>query len=136
MRTTQEIDSLTKKLSEQQLLSFEELKPTTISVSLSGVYVIWDKRDMENALYAGRTKRLSRRLYTNHLMGNKSTARLKKYLVEDSNQTNISTYREAKQYLKDYCVFKFITESDYIERGKIEGLFSFVYNVKYMHEEH
>ena len=88
------------------------------------------------ALYVGRTKNLRRRLYTNHLHGPWANARLKKYLVEDPSQTEIRDMLEAKQYLKDHCYVKYIVEDDTVQRGRIEGLLSYLLKVRYIHEEH
>ena len=43
---------------------------------------------------------------------------------------------DAKQYLKDHCFVKYIVEPDTVQRGRIEGLLSYVLNVRYIHEEH
>lgn len=75
-------------------------------------------------------------LYTNHLHGPKTNARLKKYLVEDASEENITSMDDAKQYLKKYCYAKYIVEDDTVQRGKIEGLLSFLLDVRYIHEEH
>jgi len=99
------------------------------------VYAIFNK-DTNETLYVGRTKNLRRRLYTNHLMGPQTNARLKKYLVEDSNEPTIKTMGDAKTYLKEHCYFQYIPESDTRIRGQIEGLLSYVLDVRYMHEEH
>jgi len=102
---------------------------------LAVVYAIFNK-DTNETLYVGRTKNLRRRLYTSHLMGPQTNARLKKYLVEDSNEPTITTMNDAKTYLKEHCYFQYIPESDTRIRGQIEGLLSYVLDVRYMHEEH
>lgn len=114
---------------------FSTLKPSHLQDGLAVIYAITN-RDTGEVLYVGRTKNLQRRLYTNHLMGPKSNARLKKYLVEDKNEPDIQTMEEAKQYLRDHCYFQYIAESDVRKRGQIEGLLSFMLDVRYMHEEH
>ena len=43
---------------------------------------------------------------------------------------------EAKQYLKDRCYVKYIVEDDTVQRGRIEGLLSYLLKVRYIHEEH
>ena len=43
---------------------------------------------------------------------------------------------QAKSYLKNYCYVQYILEPNVLRRGQIEGLLSFMLNVKYMHEEH
>lgn len=116
-------------------LFFKNLTPSDIPEGISGVYAIFNDNSKE-ALYVGRTKNLRRRLYTNHLHGPKTNARLKKYLVEDESEDKIINMNDAKQYLKDYCYVKYIVEDDTIQRGKIEGLLSFLLDVRYIHEEH
>ena len=84
----------------------------------------------------GRTKNLRQRLYNNHLMGPKTNARLKKYLVEDPNEPFIETMEQAKKYLRDNCYFQYIVEPDTRKRGQLEGLLTYILNVRYIHEEH
>ena len=113
---------------------FLDLKPSDLPEK-AGVYAIFDKETHEN-LYVGRTKNLRQRLYNNHLMGPKTNARLKKYLVEDPNEPTIMTMEEAKQHLKDCCYFQFIHVEDVRQRGQIEGMLGFFLDVRYIHEEH
>lgn len=122
-------------LAHSPVYTFEELKPSTLEEGLPGVYVI-SHRETGEVLYVGRTKNLRRRLYTNHLMGPPANARLKKYLVEDENEPGIRNMEEAKQYLRENCQFQYMTESDTRRRGQLEGLFSYLLNVRYIHEEH
>lgn len=114
---------------------FKELKPSVLPDQLAAVYAITDTSTGE-VLYVGRTKNVRRRLYTNHLMGPKTNARLKKYLVEDPNQPQITDMLAAKEYLKANCYAQYIAESDMVTRGQIEGLLSYMLNVRYIHEEH
>lgn len=114
---------------------FADLKPSDLEDGLPVVYSIFDKNTGET-LYVGRTKNLRQRLYNNHLMGPKTNARLKKYLVEDPTVADITTMTEAKQYLRESCCFQYIAEPDVIRRGQIEGLLSYLLNVRYIHEEH
>jgi len=114
---------------------FKELVPSMLEDKLAVVYVIYDK-DTEETLYVGRTKNLRRRLYTNHLMGPTTNARLKKYLIEDEGQSAITDLQQAKRFIKEKCYFQYIAEPDMKKRGQIEGLISFLLNVKYIHEEH
>lgn len=126
---------ITSQLLSTQSLYFKNLTPSNIPVDISGVYAIFDDSTHET-LYVGRTKNLRRRLYTNHLHGPKANARLKKYLVEDDTQQSIQDMDDAKKYLKDHCYIKYIIENDTVQRGRIEGLLSFLLNVRYIHEEH
>jgi len=114
---------------------FSDLKPSDLQDALPVIYAIFDKNTGET-LYVGRTKNLRQRLYNNHLMGPKSNARLKKYLVEDPAVPDITTMAEAKRYLRSNCYFQYIAEPDVVRRGQIEGLLSYLLNVRYIHEEH
>ena len=114
---------------------FKELKPSLLPDQLAAVYAITDTSTGE-VLYVGRTKNVRRRLYTNHLMGPKTNARLKKYLVEDPNQPQITDMLVAKEYLKANCYAQYVPEEDMVKRGQIEGLLSYMLNVRYIHEEH
>lgn len=103
--------------------------------SVPGVYAIFD-RDRDVTLYVGRTKNIRRRLYTNHLMGPGTNARLKRYLMEDPERPDIPDMAAAKKYLLDHCEFQYLRVDDMILRGQIEGLLSYLLNVAYIHEEH
>ena len=69
-------------------------------------------------------------------MGNLATARLKKYLIDDPLITNVSDLDSAKQYIKNNCYFQYVEESDMRKRGQLEGLFSYLLNVRYVDKEH
>ena len=114
---------------------FKDLKPSMLVDGMAGVYAITDTSTGE-VLYVGRTKNIRRRLYTNHLMGPMTNARLKKYLVEDPGQTQITDMLAAKEYLKANCYAQYVPEDDMVKRGQIEGLLSYMLNVRYIHEEH
>ena len=126
---------LTERILNAPVCRFADLKPSMIQDGLSGVYAITNFHTGE-VLYVGRTKNLRQRLYNNHLMGPTSNARLKKYLIEDPEEITVTDIEAAKNYLKDNCYFQYLTESDIIKRGQLEGLLSFMLNVKYIHEEH
>lgn len=115
--------------------AFKGLTPSVLENELPVVYAIFEKNTGET-LYIGRTKNLRRRLYTNHLMGPKTNARLKKYLVEDPNEPQIQSMEDAKKYLIDNCYFQYMPEPDAQKRGRLEGLLSYLLNVRYIHEEH
>ena len=114
---------------------FDTLTPSQLEDKLAVVYAIFDKETGET-LYVGRTKKLRRRLHTNHLMGPEANARLKKYLVDDPLQTSVNGMDEAKKFLKDRCYFQYIAVEDTRRRGQLEGLFSYLLDVRYIHEEH
>ena len=128
-----EIKKIYEELMRCDNIFFDRFKPSNIGKD-EGIYVIFNSE--EKALYVGRTKNLRRRLSTNHLHGNKSTARLKKYLVEDISMSDITDYQTAKEWIKKNCYFKYIKRSDFRERGKIEGMLSFLLDVNYIQEEH
>lgn len=115
---------------------FDSLVPSDLPEDAASVYVIFN-RITDEALYVGRTKKLRRRLYTNHLQGNKSTARLKKYIVEDmENFPQINSYDSAKQWIKENCYFQYIEVEESRKRGHIEGLIGFFLDSRYIEDEH
>ena len=123
------------QLLSSERIDFKGLTPSRLEDGLPVVYAITDRRDGK-ALYVGRTKNLRRRLYTNHLMGPATNARLKKYLMEDPERPDIPDMNAAKQYLIDRCYFQYIPMADMRTRGQIEGLLSYLLDVQYIHEEH
>ena len=144
------MDNMTERVSEERFAQaesiaekmlcapahfFSELKPSELENGLAVVYAIFDKVNGET-LYVGRTKNLRRRLYYNHLMGPKTNARLKKYLTEDPNMPSIQSMEEAKQYLRDRCYFRYLPEDNMRTRGQVEGLLSYLLDVRYIHAEH
>lgn len=126
---------LYEKLMSSPKYDFDQLKPSILPKDEAGVYIIFLKRTGET-LYVGRTKKLRRRLYTNHLMGAEANARLKKYLVTDERYPNISNVEDAKTFIKEQCAFRYLVEPDAVKRGRLEGLFAFLTNVRYIDEEH
>lgn len=89
---------IAKKVLLAPRITFAEIKPSQIP-DAPGVYVI-KIQDSDETLYVGRTKNLRQRIYSNHLHGPLSNARLKKYLIEDPNEPSITDLATAKQYLK------------------------------------
>lgn len=126
---------IVEELLDSERYYFDGLKPSVLEDRLPVVYAIFDKADGA-CLYVGRTKNLRRRLYTNHLMGPETNARLKKYLIEDTEQRTIDTIASAKKYLIDRCYFQYLPICDLRMRGQIEGLLSYLLDVRYIHEEH
>lgn len=135
MERISEIVLLSEQMKNAPKHSFSDLKPSDLPLDLCVVYAITNKQTDE-VLYVGKTTKLRRRLYTNHLMGNLATARLKKYLIDDPTVKEVYDLDTAKQYIKDYCYFQYVEESDMRKRGQLEGLFSFLLNVKYVDREH
>lgn len=121
-------------LFNSKVYAFSSVVPSDLPEK-AGVYVIWLK-DTEEVLYVGRTRNIRQRLYTNHLMGNKSSARLKKYLVDDVNLPDIVEYIDAKNYMKANCCFQFILVEDNNERGHVEGLLGYLTEARYIEMEH
>lgn len=131
-------ESIKKHVSQMEgspVINFQDLKRSTIPEKTRGVYLIRNSKT-HRVLYVGRTIDMSRRLYTNHLQGNQSTARLKKYLVEDPKMRGIKDFKDAKEWIKKNCYFQYLEEEDYEKRGKLEGLFGFYFDVKYIEKEH
>ena len=127
-----------KQLVNQILCSqkyyFSELKFTTLN-EIPVVYIIANKTTDE-VLYVGRTVNARRRLYTNHLHGKLNTARLKKYLINDTNLPDIHTADDAKKWIKENCYFQYLPIKNYKSRGYIEGLFGYLFEEKYIEQEH
>ncbi|WP_165662548.1 GIY-YIG nuclease family protein [Oceanimonas sp. MB9] len=94
-----------------------------------GVYLISAQVAGKNRpYYVGRASTLARRLYTNHLMGNASTARLKKYMVESGEAASMEA---AKEFLRQNCSIQWVFEDEYRNRGALEGFFTSVLFPKY-----
>ncbi len=129
-----EAQRIVEQLLNSQQYTFRGLTPSMLE-SVPGVYAIFDQTTGAT-LYVGRTKNIRRRLYTNHLMGPETNARLKKYLAEDRNRQDIPNIVAAKQYLLDNCYFQYIRVDEMVKRGQIEGLLSYLLDVTYIHEEH
>ena len=125
---------IVEKMLTAPKVTFAEVKPSQLP-DAPGVYVI-KNYDSDETLYVGRTKNLRQRIYSNHLHGPLSNARLKKYLIEDPNEPSITDLATAKQYLKDCCYVQFQIIDDLLERGQVEGLLSFLLDVRYLYEEH
>ena len=135
MERIEEIALLMEQMSSSPGYYFSALKPSDLPVDLCVVYAITNKNTNE-VLYVGKTTKLRRRLYTNHLMGNLATARLKKYLIDDPDMPMVVDLDTAKQYIKDNCYFQYVVEADMRKRGQLEGLFSYLLNVRYVDKEH
>jgi predicted GIY-YIG superfamily endonuclease len=123
-----------EKIWNQPSIKFSELTPSVLNEE-GAVYII-ALIETDKVLYIGRTVNCRRRLYTNHLMGNQSTARLKKYLIEDPNVIEVTDYPSAKQYLRERCYFKYLPEEDSRTRGMMEGGLAYPLNVRYIEKEH
>ena len=89
---------------------FNELKPSQLEENLAVIYSITNFKTNQ-VLYVGKTTKLRRRLYGNHLMGPITNARLKKYLIDDSEIPQVIDLDSAKQYIKDNCYFHFVYHS-------------------------
>jgi hypothetical protein len=115
-------------------LAFADLVPSKLPVA-GGVYLITARLDgLEEPYYVGRSKNLQRRIYTNHLMGPLANARLKKYLINTGECTDLLT---AKQFIRDCCFVRWLEESDIRKRGAIEGYVTGLLFPKYgIYEEH
>ena len=112
-----------QRLLNQLPLKFSQMKPRLLPET-AGVYLL-TKLEGNNEIpyYIGRTKNIRQRLYHNHLMGQLSNARLKKYLID--NQI-CSTLSDAKKFIRRYCAARWIEEKDYRRRGALESYFTAV----------
>ncbi|HCF4373741.1 TPA: GIY-YIG nuclease family protein [Pseudomonas aeruginosa] len=128
---TERLKSLQSKLND--LLAAQSVPYLNLTERLlpkeAGVYLISANIEGKTfPYYVGRASTLARRLYTNHLMGNASTARLKKYMVESRES---ATLEDAKEFLRQNCSIQWVFESDYRNRGALEGFFTSVLFPKY-----
>lgn len=128
------VDNAFQRLVAADPLPFSAMTPSKLPMA-SGVYVITARVDgRELAYYVGRSKNLRRRLYTNHLMGSLTNARLKKYLVNTGECSGIA---EAKQFIQRWCLARWIEETDVRKRGAIEGYVTGLLFPKHgIYEEH
>lgn len=147
-----EMTNIISHIWSQPMYVFEDLLPSKLEKS-GAVYII-GMRSNDDILYVGRTKDLRRRLYTNHLMGNESTARLKKYLTKDEllrqfvNDMNVvypdiydpeqkkEAYMYAKNFIRQQCYFKFLKLDESRIRGLIEAGLAYALNTRFVKEEH
>lgn len=115
-------------------LPFSALTPSQLPEE-PGVYVITALiGGQEQPYYVGRTKNLRQRLYTNHLMGALSNARLKKHLIAAGECANIA---EAKQFIRDHCSVRWVPQTGHRERGAVEGYVTGLLFPKHgIYEEH
>ena len=130
-----EAQKIVEELLDSKRYDFDGLKPSDLENRHPVVYAIFDKADGA-CLYVGRTKNLRRRLYTNHLMGPETNARLKKYLTEDPERRDNDTMAAAKKFLIDRCCFQYLAVPDMRMRGQIEGLLGYLLDVRHIDEEH
>ena len=113
--------------------SFSELKPSELPKD-PGVYAIFHKATGET-LYVGRTTEIRKRI-KQHIGGPENSARLKKYLVNDDRLPEIVNMKKAKDYMMENCYFQFVTAEEPKQRGRIEGLLSYLLKVRYIETEH
>lgn len=118
-----------------------------------GIYLITvaPVKGLEEPLYIGRTVNLKRRIYTNHLMGPLSNARLKKYVMAHFKwkEVNKEHRKLAKDYILGNCQVRWITDEEIQKgnpfpkeekhrvRGALEGYFTGVLFPKFgIYKEH
>jgi predicted GIY-YIG superfamily endonuclease len=115
-------------------LHFGDLTPSRVPEA-PGVYIITAEiNGTEKPYYIGRSTNLRQRLYNNHLMGPRSNARLKKYLVDFGE---CSDMKSAKNFIRQNCLARWIEESDTRKRGAIEDYTTGLLFPKYgIYKEH
>ena len=123
-----------QRLIKSKPIRFNAITPSQIP-EVGGVYLITAKKSSkESAYYIGRTKNLRQRIYKNHLMGPVTNARLKRYLIAAKVCRNV---KDAKEFIKTYCLVRWIEEADIRKRGAIEGYATGLLFPKYgIYEEH
>lgn len=116
---------------------YQNITPSVLPIN-SGVYLISETiENIEVPLYVGRTKNLRERIYTNHLMGGLSNARLKNYIIKDELHPCYDNITEAKNYIRTNCFVRWVFEEDFRKRGAIEGYVTAIIFPKYgIYEEH
>lgn len=126
----------------ENLLSMRPVRYEIITPSIlpdkAGVYLISELvTENELCLYVGRSKNLQNRIYTNHLMGNLTNARLKKYMCSDQGHSCFGDAVLAKNYIRTNCLVRWVLEDDIRKRGALEGYFTAMLFPKYgIAEEH
>jgi hypothetical protein len=123
-----------QRLVSMEPLAFAEITPSKIPKE-AGVYLITAlSNEKEIPYYIGRSTNLRQRIYNNHLMGPISNARLKKYLI---NSGECSDLPSAKKFIRSFCLVRWIQENDIRNRGVIEGYVTGLLSPKYgIYAEH
>lgn len=131
------LESSLKNLLEMQPVPYTRITPSVLP-KRAGVYLLSEVvDDVEIALYVGRSKNLQDRIYRNHLMGDITNARLKKYMMQDETHSTFGDKLKAKTYIKSNCIVRWILEDDIRKRGALEGYFTAKLFPKYgISEEH
>lgn len=126
----------------EKILSMEKIPFSTIKPSMlpqqKGIYILSEMIDgIEVVLYIGRSKNLRNRIYTNHLHGSITNARLKKYMMNDASHICFEDLELAKKHIKEKCYVRWFFEDDIRKRGALEGYFTAMLFPKYgIAEEH
>lgn len=131
------LNSSLDELLAMKPIAFQIITPSVLPEK-AGVYLITEKiGGIENALYVGRTKNIRQRIYTNHLMGAISNARLKKYIIYDEMHACFGDVQLAKDYIRKHCQVRWIFQDEMRVRGALEGYFTAKLFPKYgIAEEH
>ena len=123
-----------QSLVSMEPLAFAAITPSKIPKE-AGVYLITALfNGKEIPYYIGRSKNLRQRIYNNHLMGPISNARLKKYLINSGECPDLAS---AKNFIRSFCLVRWVQENDTRNRGVIEGYVTGLLSPKYgIYEEH
>jgi excinuclease UvrABC nuclease subunit len=72
----------------------------------AGIYVATDNKSGKGVpIYVGESKNLRDRIGSKHVSGDKSSARIKKGILDSSRA---SSWKEARNYLEKYCKVRFV----------------------------
>ena len=84
-----------------------------------GVYRLFETQnlDWQNSIYIGKSIDLQRRIYTNHLMGNRQASTLKRKMIKSGEYIGEIA---VKKYLIEKCSLQVITIEDVSERIAFE----------------
>lgn len=108
---------LLKRLVSSRQHPFDDSLHGTLSTE-SGVYRVLEKdSDWQSSVYVGKTSNLRRRIYTNHLMGNRRASTLRRKLINSGKCGNEEAIR---RYLKSECLVQFVTITDDADRTSFE----------------
>lgn len=129
IRKTDDAKYVIDQIVKSDATYFDSLLPSHIELAISGVYFIATKKEV---LYVGKSSNLRRRIYTNQLQGNETTARLKKYLIDDVSLPKINTLKDAKNWMKANCYFKMLQEEDIRKRAFYECVITYYLSPKYI----
>jgi len=95
-----------------------------------GVVAFFDLQD--RCLLITSTGNVRRKAYINEYQGDASTSRLKRRLIEDNDMMDITSFAEAKDWLRDNVYCKVSYTSSIEECSRLEGGLAFLLEPLYV----